>query len=83
MTAEIIIMSAPSDCEDSERKRFKDAINRALKEKGGPMTAKEIRGKVKELLGLDREYKRTGYYLTEMVEAEEICRPDPGIYRLP
>jgi hypothetical protein len=76
-------MSIRRDREDSESERFKSAIRRALEEKGGSMTAKEIREKVQERLGLPRPYKRTGYYLTQLVREREICRPARGIYRLP
>jgi hypothetical protein len=76
-------MSAPSDRKNSERERFKAAIIQALKEKGGPMTAKEIGETVKDLLGLDRPYNRTGYYLTELVRDKDIRRKGRGIYELP
>jgi hypothetical protein len=72
-----------SDDEPSESERIRKAIIDALKEKGGSMTAKEIREKIVGPAGLDRPRKRTGYCLTKLVREGKICRESGGIYRLP
>lgn len=62
--------------------KFKKAILDVLNQNGGVMSAKEIAQAVTDTLGLDRVYRRTGYYLTDLHRGGEIIRVGRGLYKL-
>jgi hypothetical protein len=62
-------------------KQYRDAIKAVLSQAGRPLRAREIGEAVRDLLGLDRVYKRIGYQITKLTKAKEIHKISRGIYK--
>jgi hypothetical protein len=59
-----------------------DTIVEVLRQKGQPMTARQIGQAVTRVHNLDEEYRRVRQDLTKLCRAAKIVRVTPGVYRV-